>query len=149
MKTVKSESPLDLSCDVYMSVLVGDIMLSQVKAVEQELQIESSAKINETYTNEELKMAGEMFLYLTMCPESIKPWLVFYKDLFQTQSPDQIILTLNRIMKGSVTATPNNEYFKQSVEMLLKRILSILPGRKTDNTESNIARRKPQKLEGT
>ena len=141
MKSIKSESPLDLSCSD--DLLVADDMLSRVKAVEQMLQIEPSRKINETLTNEELKIAAEMFLYLTMCHDTIKPWMAFYKDLFKTQSPEQIILTLNRMIKASVTATQENEYFKKIAELFLQRILSMLPGRKTENTKS-----KPQKLEG-
>ena len=132
VKTVKSGTSLDLSCN-------GDTILAQpldqVKAVEQMLQIESSEQINDTLTREELRTAGEMFLYLNMCPDEIKPWIVFYKDLFQTQSPDQIILTLNRLMKGSRTQT--NEHFKELAEMLLKRILSFLPRGKAENTTSN------------
>ena len=133
VKTVKSGTSLDLSC-------IGDTILAQplyqVKAVEQMLQIESSEQINDTLTREELRTAGEMFLYLNMCPDEIKPWIVFYKDLFQTQSPDQIILTLNRLIKGSRTHT--NEHFKELAEMLLNRILSFLHRGKAENTTSNI-----------
>ena len=132
VKTVKSGTSLDLSC-------IGDTILAQplyqVKAVEQMLQIESSEQINDTLTREELRTAGEMFLYLVSCPDKTKPWIVFYKDLFQTQSPDQIILTLNRLMKGSRTQT--NEHFKELAEMLLKRILSFLHRGKAENTTSN------------
>ena len=80
-------------------MLSDDSIMPQVKAVEQILNIESSEQINDNKTNEDLKIAAEMFLYLFMCPETIKPWTVFYKDLFLTQSPDQkIILTLNRVL---------------------------------------------------
>ena len=100
VKTVRAGTSLDLSCDA--ALLFSDAMMSQVKAVEQKLQIESSDQINDILTNEELKTAAEMFLYLTMCPNDVKPWIVFYKDLFLTQSPDQIILTLNRLINGGV-----------------------------------------------
>ena len=133
VKTVKSGTSLVLSC--YDIMLSDDIMVSQVKAVEQMLQIESSEQINDTLTREELRTAGEMFLYLNMCPDEIKPWIVFYKDIFQTQSPDQIILTLNRLMKGPRTQT--NEHFKELAEMLLKRIFSFLTRGKAENTTSN------------
>ena len=96
VKTLKSETSLDLSCN-YKPTLIDDVKLSKVMAVEHMLQIQSSDQINETLTNEELQIAAEMFLYLTVCPDTIKPWIVFYRDLFQTQSPDQIILTLNRL----------------------------------------------------
>ena len=117
-------------------------MLSQVEAVEQMLKIESSEQINNTLTNEELKTAGEMFLYLTMCPNTIKPWIVFYKELFQSQAADQIILTLNRLMQGPRTQT--NEHFKELAEILLKRILSILRGSRAEDTASNTGARPTQ-----
>ena len=97
MNTVKSETSLEWDCFKDDTLLGGDAMLSQVKAVEQMLQIKSSEQNNEALKNEELQTAAEKFLYLTMCPNTIKSWLLFYKDLFQTQSPDQIILTLNRL----------------------------------------------------
>ena len=134
VKTVKSGTSLDLSCNGD-TILAADGPLDQVEAVEQMLQIESSEQINDTLTREELRTAGEKFLYLIMCPDKMKPWIVFYKDLFQTQSPDQIILTLNRLMKGSRTQT--NEHFKELAEILLKRILSFLHRGKAEKTTSN------------
>ena len=142
VKTIKIESPLDLSC-TSEGMLANNDILSRLKAMEQMQQIEPSYQINDTLTNEELKSAGEMFLYLVMCPNTIRPWLAFYKDLFQTQSPDKIILTLNRLIKGSVTATKGNKYFKKIAQLLLQRIQNMLPGRITENTES-----RPQKFEG-
>ena len=133
VKTARAGTSLDQRCEKNM--LTGDGPLYQVKAVEQMLQIESSEQINDTLTREELRTAGEMFLYLNLCPDKMKPWIVFYKDLFQTQSPDQIILTLNRLMKGSRTQT--NEHFEELAEMLLKRILSFLHRGKAENTTSN------------
>ena len=119
VKTLISKTSLDLRC--HYNILYPDEILSHVKAVEQMLQIESYDQINETLKNEELQTAGEMFPYLIMCPDTIKPWIVFYKDLFQTQSPDKIILSLNRLMKGSRTQT--NEFFKRSAEIFLYKIL--------------------------
>ena len=103
-------------------MLSGDGPLSIVKAVEQMLQTESSQQINDTLTNEDLRTAGEMFLYLIMCPDTIKPWILFYKDLFQTKSPDQIILTLNRFMRG--TKTSQTEHFAKIAEALYKSMKS-------------------------
>ena len=146
VKTVKTETSPDLTCDQAM-LMYGDDKLSRVKAVERILHIESSEQINDTLTNEELKTAGEMFLYLIMCPDTIKPWIVFYKDLFQTQSPNQIILSLNRVMKGP--RTPTNEFFKSLAGTLFKRILNRLPGREAEITASIADSKAPQKFEGT
>ena len=132
VKTIKIETSIDLTCEIY-NILKRSGRSSQVKVVEQKLQIESSEQIIETLTNDELKTAAELFVYLNMCPGTIKPWIKFYKDLFQTQSPDQIILTLNRLMKG--TRTPQNEYFHNLGEKFLNRVKSLIPEK--PNTESN------------
>ena len=86
-------------------------------------------------TAEDLKTAAEMFIYLNMCPEAIKPWIVFYKEIFENESPDQMILTLNRMMKG--TRTPQNEFFKQLAETLFKRVTSLfsLQGKQRNTSE--------------
>ena len=145
MKTVKSRP--DLTCDNIVQ-LSGDGPMSQVKAVERILQIDSSEQINDTLTKEELRHAAEMFVYLIMCPETIKPWLVFYRDLFLTQSLDQIILTLNRMMTGQ--KTKSNEFFKTLAGILLNTIFNTLPGKSAGNIESTAGdeARPPQELEG-
>ena len=51
-------------------------------------------------TNESLKSAAEMFIYLNSCPETVKPWILFYDDLFSNAPLHKIVLTLNRILKG-------------------------------------------------
>ena len=119
VKTVKIRTALDLSCDT----VSDDIMMSQVKAVEQMLQIESSEHINESLTNEELQAAAEMFLYLITCPNIawFKSWYSFYKYLFLTQPADQILLTLNRMMK-----TIQDKDTKLLTENLLQRTKSLL-----------------------
>ena len=128
VKTVKSRTPLDMSCEYPGNrMLKGDVMLSQVKAVEQKLQIESSEHINYTLKTEELKTAGELFLYLNNCPKQFSIWLtswrLFYEDLFLTQPADQIILTLNRMMK---TKIPQDKDVKVRAEKLLKKSTSLL-----------------------
>ena len=121
VKTVKFET-LDQTCD-YTYML--PYMLFQVKAVEQKLQIESSEQIDESLTIGELKTAAEMFLYLNTCPDSswFKSWYSFYKDLFLTQSADQIILTLNRMMK---TETAQDKDGKRIARKLFQRAASLL-----------------------
>ena len=89
-----------------------------------------------------------MFLYLITCPTvTIKPWIVFYKDLFQTQSPSQIILSLNRVMKGP--RTPTNEFFKTLAGILFKKIVNKLPGREAEITASIADTKAPRKFKGT
>ena len=58
-----------------------------------------------------LNRAAEMFVYLYTCPyntfsDTYKPWFILFKDIFQTQPPDKILLTINRMMK-SIDAEPS------------------------------------------
>ena len=109
-----------MSCD-NNNILSSDVRLSQVSAVEQILQIDPLKQI-EDLTNEELQTAAEMFIYLNSCPTKwSKSWSSFYKDLFLTQPTNQIILTLNRMMK-----TKRSEDGKLRAEKLMKRTSNLL-----------------------
>jgi len=111
-------------------------MLSVVKAVEQKLQIESSEQISDTLKNEELKTAAEMFVYLITCPNALKQSIIFYENLFQTQSPDQIILTLNRLKKD-----PNSVHFTKIAKPLSKRMkLKLFSGTAAMNAVSQVGK---------
>ena len=50
-----------------------------------------------------LNFASDLFFNLMVCSDYLKPWFLFYTDLFQNQSPQKIVLTLNRILKGNKT----------------------------------------------
>ena len=113
-------------------MLAGDDMLSQVKKVEQILNIETSEQINDTLTNEDLKTAARLFIHLNFCPNLwFKFWYSFYTELFQTQSTDQIILTLNRMtkLKGKGTQVKDGN---MRAAKLLKRIASKISLRYKD-----------------
>ena len=117
---IKYETPLDMSCD-NNNILSSDVRLSQVSAVEQILEIDPLNQI-EALTDEELQTAAEMFIYLNSCPTKwSKSWSSFYKDLFLTQPTNQIILTLNRMMK-----TKRSEDGKLRAEKLMKRTSNLL-----------------------
>ena len=97
---------------------------SQVDRIEAILQVKSTDQILENMTSENLKDAVEMFLYLNACPFSIqqKSWFVFYKDIFQTKSPGEIILTLNRMIKG----THKNIFYKKLAQNMFDKIISFI-----------------------
>ena len=118
-----------------------------VKTVEQELgmnrtefsEYESEPSF-QNMTAEHLKTAAEFFIYLNACPHTNtlkslhKLWADFYADLFGAQSPDHIILTLNRIThqhEDEIVRNRNKKLLKR-VETLLslkfKKIQSLLPG---------------------
>ena len=75
----------------------------QTIALEQHLKISRPWGLVrfQNITNETLKTAAEILIYLNSCPGPLKSWFVFYKDLFENQPKDQIILTLNRMIKFS------------------------------------------------
>ena len=64
VKGVKLETNLDAACTAQDS----NAQMSQVKAVEQKLQIKSSEQKFDNLTDENLKMAAEMCIYLITCP---------------------------------------------------------------------------------
>ena len=82
-----------------------------------------------TATADQLKSAAEMFIYLNICPGTFgldssnymeqwfKSWFTFYQDLFRTQTPSQIILTLNRLMKNKSDRVMNQELFKKAATL--------------------------------
>ena len=87
-----------LTVDCPYRGLYSDVV-SQVLAVEKQLQLNSSALIHENMTASKLEAAGKMFMYLNSCSDILKPWFLFYTELLQNKSLAEVILTLNRISK--------------------------------------------------
>ena len=130
IKRTKFETPLDISCDFFS--LISD-RLTQVKAVEQKLQIESTEEIFQNMTDEILNAVAEMYIYLISCPDPVKPWIILYQNLLQTESPDLILLTLNRLMKG--TGKRKNNLIHVA-EYLFRNVTSLL-SKKQEKTEND------------
>ena len=124
MKNLKSELSLDLECRLSPDLLLYDDKMSQVNLLEDQLGIESTEVRFENIGRENLKTAAEIYIYLNTCPDSLKPWFLFYHDLFHDQEPNQIILTLNRMMKSTA---PENKGNKLLVKKLFQRMGKILP----------------------
>ena len=110
--------------------------------------------------------AAEMFIYLNTCPgrfdkvinsfgsgsfgsrsaeENVnekwfKAWFTFYKDLFKSQSPNKIILTLNRMIKNKSPEAKNDRIRNQKLFEKVSSVLNLeypnihktLPGVKTN-----------------
>ena len=127
IKRFQSKIPFDSKCRngfYYHSVL--DIV---VKALENELQFGTSTSErypNRNYTR--LRSAAEMFLYLSTCSNEFTPWFRFYTDLLQNKTPSQILLTLNRILRGITTQQNNkqNSRFRYIAKKLFKRAQNII-----------------------
>ena len=132
VKITKIRTFLDTKCDDHKTMLSADMILSQVEAVELVLKIESSGQINKTLSKKKLQTAGEMFLYLINCPNQyatwINSWSIFYNYIFATsrlfspQTTDQIILTLNRIMKTEASQHKDGKLI--AAKLLKKNLMS-------------------------
>ena len=101
----------------------------QVMKVEKAMNIESSSSIIYNIPKKYLDTSGEIFLYLNSCPFTTiskrwyKSWFIFYNDLFKTQQPDKIILTLNRLMKSN---TEKNTHVKLMASKLMKKATILM-----------------------
>ena len=87
--------------------------------VEKELGMNAETTSYENVSERTLETAAEMFTYLNQCPQEHK-LLSFYKDLFKSASPKDIILALTSIMK-----TTNNLEKEKSVNIFRKVMESI------------------------
>ena len=104
-------------------------MLAQVIKVEKYLNIKSPSSIINNIPKKYLETAAEIFLYLNSCPFSTiskqwyKSWFIFFNDLFKTQQPDKIILTLNRLMKSN---TEKNRHVKLMASKLMEKATILM-----------------------
>lgn len=86
------------SQDILMNtVRREEILVALKKQISATEQVNVSTHSTTDISNEYLRTAAEMFLYLNLCPKDMYEWKLFYLDLLKN-SPDIIVLTLNRIM---------------------------------------------------
>ena len=93
-------------------ILYGSRIEKIINIVEDKLKINASVTPHENVTGETLQTAGEMFIYLTICPHKLLP---FYYNLFKTSSPTQIALALTSVIK-----TSQNSAKEVSIQLLNK-----------------------------
>ena len=126
VKKIRSEIMFLRVCDSSHSKVLftdTDIQLN-MRAFEEEIQINSTRVISENMTDNQLKEAAQMFIYLNFCPDSLNPWFLFYKELFENKSPNVIALTLNRILKGNISDETDD--LKKIAKTLLNELTSLL-----------------------
>ena len=125
IKGIKSDISFEKDCgDGTTGMYEEEVQRAQVSLVEQHLKMQSSDVTLETMTGNALQTAAEMFIYLNTCPNILKPWYVFYTDLIKYQSPDQIALTLNRLMK--VSPTSENKHLVNIAKDLFMKVTEVL-----------------------
>ena len=73
-------------------------------------------------TDADYELVAKTYLKLVTCPS--EPWMYFYEELFEKKSVNQIILTLNRMQKGS--RTEENRILKDIANKLFNKVASLL-----------------------
>ena len=97
---------------------------------EEQLGVHSTEQRLKNMTRGDINTAAKMYTYLHTCPydpplrQWLKYWIIFYNDLFKTQNPNKIILTLNRMMKMN---TPQLKDDRIRAEKLFKRVIKLFP----------------------
>ena len=140
VKEIKKTSSIDFSCtqgqsiDFFPFLYKSDI----VELLEKQLQIESSVQRFKNITHEDLKSAYDVFIYLNICPKVIRPWILFYVDLFQVQAPDKIILTLNRLSR--VVGSQKNQDFQILAKTLMKKVKALISHEYIYNEYNDVTR---------
>ena len=95
-----------------------------MKLLQDALEISSVQKFNlENMTEDEFRVPAALFLKLVICPKNLKPWFIFFRDLFQNESADQIVLSLNRILKNK--STMQTKDLKTIANKLFKRATTL------------------------
>ena len=101
-----------------------NILMSQLETVHKKLNMNATEDIFDNITDTTLKSAAEMFLFLNSCPDDFRYWFLLYSDLFENKSPEVIVLTLNRILKGE--RNTENRRLKDIAKHLLTRVTTLL-----------------------
>ena len=121
IKKVKSKRSTEIQwCETSATnrhFYVESVIQSQVEEIQNELNINSSTVISKNITKIQLKTAAEMFLYLNGCDGNLNPWFKLFTDLLLKESPDQIVLTFNRIINS-----PKSSDMKYIATKVFKRI---------------------------
>ena len=108
-----------------------DNQVSQVDAVEHLLGMESSDQPIHNISNKNLKYAADMLIYLAVCPGKYNAWIKFYNDLFERDSPNRILLALNRIRKKTNILNGTFKTVAQnSFQTVTKALEKNIPGGK-------------------
>ena len=120
MKRVKVKSPVN-QCT--KGILEDSHIEKQVNKIESKVYVtppDSPESVLENMDNTTLKHAADMFIYLNSCPQSIKSWILLYKDLIMWKTRDVLVLTLNRILKAE--SIGQNDEFKEIAKSILEKV---------------------------
>ena len=85
--------------DVGTGLISIEDITENIENIGKELNETVSDMIIDNIEEETYETAGEMFLFLNLCPKLMNEWIIFYVNLFQNSSPDVMAQALNRILK--------------------------------------------------
>ena len=85
--------------DVGTGLISIEDITENIENIANELKETLTDKIIDNIEEETFETAGEMFLFLNLCPKLMNEWIIFYVNLFQNSSPDVMAQALNRILK--------------------------------------------------
>ena len=83
----------------FINIDAINLVVSSFKEILQINDCEGCEYINDNLSNSNLTTPSEMFLYLVKCSENLNPWFRFYENIFQNQSSDHMVLTINKVLK--------------------------------------------------
>ena len=118
LKKLKSQE-MDATCDwedkdLYFSPWIDSL----IDEIEKKLKFKASTKVL-NITTAKANTAGKMFLFLNSCSPTFKTLPIFLKNIFKHKSPLEIVLTLNRLLKGG--DSKGNIGFKKVTRKLFQR----------------------------
>ena len=126
---------------VSSTLFSDDILALNIELIEKELDLNTTDDFNDKVSNETLEIAGEMFIYLNLCPKFMWRWINLYVDLLQNSPPDIIVQTLNRIL---YQAKKNND---KSVFNITKSLfIKITKKLSLDETYSKLTHKNQSKV---
>ena len=126
---------------VSSTLFSDEILALNMELIEKELGLNTTDDFNNKVSNETLEIAGEMFIYLNLCPKFMWRWINLYVDLLQNSPPDIIVQTLNRIL---YQAKKNND---KSVFNITKSLfIKITKNLSLDETYSKLTHKNQSKV---
>ena len=99
--------------------------LLDIEELTKKLNVKAKTGRLKSISRETLETAAQMYIYVRLCQHSMKSWALFYMDLLQNKSPDEIMLTLNRILNADLKNDQNKALLEIASD-LLKQITSLL-----------------------
>ena len=137
--------------DTYNNMIdMGNYSVLNIYDIEAELnELEKKLKLNQTKTStqnvsdETLQIGAEIFIYLSFCPNIFKKYISFVEHVLRSDTPRDVILSLENIMKSSQIALKQSSvliFMKVMEKFRLKMYeeIQIITNRRCYNEKGNV-----------